>query len=366
METKNKFYWLDGLRFIAALMVLIGHSRNDFFMAYGYLPAEQHGIGAFLFYTFGRLGHEAVVAFFVLSGFLVGGRGFERIRNGSFDVRTYAIDRFARITPPLLLAIVFYFVTCQFVTTEVWSWKVAAGNLLNLQGIACRSLVRPFWSLSYEWWFYIVFGCMALTLMAKKPTMKIVGLVLVCGSVSVFLVGHMQLYYLLIWMVGALAYIARPQKANKKVLWLSIAGILVCSCLYEISKDTHSMSLSIEITNQPVIEIMLSLSICLLIQQLILHEPRTKRGIRFERAIGAMGNFSYSLYLSHRIVMMWLFYYVFTKHGGYVSVGSFFGWIGVMLVCLFVCWLLSLLSEKHTPYVKKQLKIILLKDKSKI
>lgn len=80
--------------------MLISHSRNDYFLAYGDLPHEHQGIGAFLFYTFGRLGHEAVVVFFVLSGFLVGGRGFERISKGIFDVRSYAIDRFARIIPP--------------------------------------------------------------------------------------------------------------------------------------------------------------------------------------------------------------------------------------------------------------------------
>ena len=97
----KKFYWLDGLRFIAALIVLISHTRNDYFLAYGDLPHNQQGLSAFLFYTFGRLGHEAVVVFFVLSGFLVGGRGFERITTGVFDVRSYAIDRFARIAPPL-------------------------------------------------------------------------------------------------------------------------------------------------------------------------------------------------------------------------------------------------------------------------
>ena len=233
---------------------------------------------------------------------------------------------------------------------------------MNLQGIVCDSLVRPFWSLSYEWWFYIVFGCIALTLMAKKTSGKVIGLMFVCSSVSVFLVGHMKVYYLLIWMLGALAYIVRPQIASKKVLWVSIVGILLCSCMYEISKDTRSVSLPLQISNQPVIEILLSLSMCLLIQQLILHKPKTKGCLRFEKAIGVMGNFSYSLYLSHRIVMMWLFYYVFTKHGGDMSNGSIIGWIGVMLVCLFVCWLLSLLSEKQTPYIKKKLKSILIKE----
>lgn len=104
----NHYYWLDAIRFIAAFMVLFSHTRNDFFMAYGELPVEQQSFFSFAFYLLGRLGHEAVVVFFVLSGFLVGGRGIERIMSGNMDVRSYAIDRFSRIYPPP--AFLYYFI----------------------------------------------------------------------------------------------------------------------------------------------------------------------------------------------------------------------------------------------------------------
>lgn len=100
-NTKSHFYWLDALRFIAAFMVLLSHARNTFFPAFGDLPAEQQNIFSMAFTMFCRMGHEAVIVFFVLSGFLVGGRGFERIKNASMNVGSYAIDRFSRITPPL-------------------------------------------------------------------------------------------------------------------------------------------------------------------------------------------------------------------------------------------------------------------------
>ena len=67
------YYWLDAIRFLAAFMVVFCHSRNDFFLPYGELPVEQKTLGTMLFYSLGRLGHEAVIVFFVLSGFLVGG-----------------------------------------------------------------------------------------------------------------------------------------------------------------------------------------------------------------------------------------------------------------------------------------------------
>lgn len=100
MIQKQHFYWLDALRFIAAFMVLLSHSRNTFFPAYGDLPVEQHNVLTMAFTMICRMGHEAVIIFFVLSGFLVGGRGFERIKDGTMKVKSYAIDRFSRIYPP--------------------------------------------------------------------------------------------------------------------------------------------------------------------------------------------------------------------------------------------------------------------------
>lgn len=103
VSEKEHFYWLDALRFIAAFMVVLSHSRNTFFPAFGDLPDDQHSVFTMAFTMFCRMGHEAVVIFFVLSGFLVGGRGIERIKGGTMNVGSYAIDRFSRITPPSLL-----------------------------------------------------------------------------------------------------------------------------------------------------------------------------------------------------------------------------------------------------------------------
>ena len=71
--TKVHYPWLDVMRFLAALMVVFCHSRNAFFLPYGELSPEQQTPFSMAFYALGRLGHEAVIVFFVLSGFLVGG-----------------------------------------------------------------------------------------------------------------------------------------------------------------------------------------------------------------------------------------------------------------------------------------------------
>lgn len=73
MKQKTYYYWLDLVRFIAAFLVLICHFRGAFFQEYTLLLGQQQNIVTFIFYSITRLGAEAVLIFFVLSGFLVGG-----------------------------------------------------------------------------------------------------------------------------------------------------------------------------------------------------------------------------------------------------------------------------------------------------
>ncbi len=98
LKIVKHYYWLDWMRFIAALMVLLSHSRGDFFGPYGNLPVEQKNILTMLFFSLTRLGYEAVLFFFVLSGYLVGGKVFSQIEEKSFNSKDYAIDRICKRT----------------------------------------------------------------------------------------------------------------------------------------------------------------------------------------------------------------------------------------------------------------------------
>ena len=103
MNSGDRLAWLDFARGIAALTVCMGHVRSALFMDYVDLP--DAGLATSLFYAWTGLGREAVMVFFVLSGFLVGGAV---MRAGpAFDWRTYAIARLSRLwvvlVPALLL-----------------------------------------------------------------------------------------------------------------------------------------------------------------------------------------------------------------------------------------------------------------------
>ena len=96
-ELKKHFYWLDWMRFIAAFMVVVCHSRGYNWVDWGSLPRVDHTALIRWFFAVTRAGLEWVVVFFVLSGFLVGGGVIRRSLDRTFDVRLFAIDNIANL-----------------------------------------------------------------------------------------------------------------------------------------------------------------------------------------------------------------------------------------------------------------------------
>lgn len=355
---KTMFHWLDLLRFLAAFFVVLNHSRNDFFMMYGDLPIEQQGLLSSVFYFLGRLGHESVIVFFVLSGFLVGGMGLKRLDNNTFRYRSYAIDRCVRIMLPLIGSILFWGIVC-IVTGEQFDWFLAAGNLFSLQGVFCGCLVSPFWSLSFEVWFYILLFAIALIKADEDHAIKykyirIIGALLFVGCCFVF--SRLNAVYLFLWFMGAVAYLIRPQKPNKALLFVSVFGILMFSALYEVSSATMSFSSPIVIKDTSFLEIMLSFFFCVFIQQIILLKPKNKIGVVLDRLGHNLSKFSYTLYLAHRIVFILFFTFVFEKQTGDMSASSMLTYLAFLLAVLLICYLHYCLFERQTDVVKKWLK----------
>src|SRR5215469_9825600 len=82
---------LDLLRGLAAVTVFLGHARGGSFIEFGLLPADQKTAALAIFFGLTRVCFEAVLVFFVLSGFLVGGQIISRTLMGKFALSEYAI-----------------------------------------------------------------------------------------------------------------------------------------------------------------------------------------------------------------------------------------------------------------------------------
>ena len=238
-----------------------------------------------------------------------------------------------------------------------FSIQRAIGNLFNLQGIFCESLVSPFWSLSYEMWFYILLGALAFTLTTKSHNKKYLGFFLFFVSTLVFVIG-LKMHYLLIWLIGALSYLIRPSKKDSLVLWGAFFGFFICCVFWQFSKDTRSLDFVFKSINKEILELIMAFMASLFIQQVILFEPKNKLSIIIEKYIGKMANFSYTLYLSHRIVFLWIAAFILPKNTcSFTAIGLLYYGL-ILVITLVVCWLLYLISEKQTPRIRKKLKEI--------
>ncbi|MCP2730429.1 acyltransferase family protein [Limnofasciculus baicalensis] len=145
---------LDAIRGFAAMYVLLYHlvSHLDF------IPKSIKTI----FFSFGQ---EAVMLFFLLSGFVI---YLSIYKNPHITFKSYFIKRFRRIYSPFIVSILLAIAIAYFNGNllKSFSWSELAGNLLMLQDFAevkPGNWVNPFmdnlplWSLSYEWWFYMMF-----------------------------------------------------------------------------------------------------------------------------------------------------------------------------------------------------------------
>jgi len=203
---KNKLNKLEAIRGIAALYVVFHHSffSEDF-------KILGHNL-SFLF----KFGQEAVILFFLMSGFVIG-YSFDRSKDKSFE--SYFQKRFYRIFIPLIFVIVTHYLILSyqkgfFINPQ---WVQLFGNLLMLQDISalkpnviCDPYLgnSPLWSLSYEWWFYMSFYF--IYAIFKKTPEKIeafVAVVVIVSAVSyIFYPNFLNrlLMYYGIWWIGVM------------------------------------------------------------------------------------------------------------------------------------------------------------------
>jgi len=231
---------LEFCRWAGALMVLSVHASNLFVSLKDIMDAPHAPpVYVFWFFVAFELGHQAVISFFVMSGYLVGGAVLRSIRQGKDFLREYLIHRFARIyvvtVPALVLtALVDGFgrkllpdpgVYASGLFREHFGLGIFLGNVANLQEIyvPCYGTNSPLWSLSCEFWYYICFPLLAAPLArnySKALRVSAFALGLAIFLTLSFASGWFRFGFLL-WVIGALASL--PTRPFIKSRWLAVA-----------------------------------------------------------------------------------------------------------------------------------------------
>jgi peptidoglycan/LPS O-acetylase OafA/YrhL len=153
-------------RAVAALLVLFFHIRSTLVVPFEDLDVHSWLARAFFLIT--TFGHDAVIIFFVLSGYLVGGAVLRLDMRSPRDISEYWIDRVVRIGPVLVAATALSATLQLMVPAPACSNTpaTALGNALGFQNFLVRPLCNnlPLWSISNEIVYYFAFPVMIAVL----------------------------------------------------------------------------------------------------------------------------------------------------------------------------------------------------------
>ena len=165
--TKDLTNFIAMARWVAAFAVLVGHA--GVLINISDIMVGPHGPGVYAWWFLAAFSHQAVLVFFVISGFLVGGPLLrDRARETPF-LHEYFVDRFGRIYIVMVPALLWTFAIdsvgrAAFPATGVYDAPFFASvfapiqylwTLLQQQHLwaAQAGTNGPLWSLACEMWY---------------------------------------------------------------------------------------------------------------------------------------------------------------------------------------------------------------------
>lgn len=368
MNTLQKDF-INMARWFAAIMVMLGHVRH--LVLFDYYELSSTNILDKLFYFVTGFGHESVIVFFVLSGILVGGISYEKwSKKNSISITDYFISRFTRIYIVLIPALIFgyfidniglHFFNNSHLYTNPLSYNtislqnsistslnlfVLLGNVLNLQGLYVPILGTnfPLWSLAYETWYYIIF--LIISMFFFKSINKYIFIVLI--SLFLIFLPLKLLMYFSIWLLGLLSYVWLIKDYKIPSYKITTIFLFLCLTYSRLSHDVSSFSGNEVLFFEYKRDLILAFSFCLFFISL----KNLNILLVFSKQSKFLSGFSYSMYLIHFPVMIFISSFLYQIFGLQVRMEPNF-WGYSYFIFMSVLLFLSSLAfwyffERHT------------------
>jgi peptidoglycan/LPS O-acetylase OafA/YrhL len=366
---------LDGLRWVAAGLVVVSHVRSMVLANWPQVASDHATVAMKLLYLLTSFGHQAVILFFVLSGFLVGGSVVNDIRRERFSFPLYLVNRISRLYVVLIPALILGWAcdvigstwfnasgiytyawpqplwALQFNVVERMTFTIASANVFNLQTIVEPTFGSngPLWSLANEFWYYLLFPlCLIPWVRGRAWFVRLSCLFL--AIVAGVLVYPEILLYGAVWVMGvAIRFIPRPLIPwSSASVVLTVVAMLLCVRLphwYPGSELFADGILAVFIAN-----LLLTL----------MHHPHPASALPGGRIHSAIADFSFSLYLLHFPMLVLLC----AMSQAWLGIGLSMqpnNWLPlifmtVVIVMLYVyAWAISLVTERYTSLVRELL-----------
>lgn len=315
---------LDAVRGAAALIVMLGHARGLFFnsitgsvfshVAGPALPHAASSIGTAV-EQLATIGDEAVMVFFVLSGYLVGGSVVRAMQAAAWSWPSYLISRFVRLwivlIPAILIGILIDGAGLHFLAHNgsiytapagqpyvgphlhdaIHSIPTILGNLFFLQDIFVPPLGTnvALWSLSNEFWYYLLFPLGLLA--AGFERRLLLRLAYGCAAIAVaILIGPHARFLFLVWLLGvAVALLPQWISAQRAYRAVVIAALVFAAVFIGVKKFYLLRDTA---------EILVAVAVSVLIYTIKCQTTHCKTSL-YGRAARWTSEISYTLYLTH-------------------------------------------------------------------
>lgn len=366
--------FLDATRWMAAFAVVLAHVCTLVMKTGG--ADAGHSLPVLVMGYLGNIGHLAVLIFFVVSGYLVGGQELLRLRHGApLSMSRYAIQRFSRIytvlAPALLMTLVLDALGAHFAngsgayTDPPPSWMhpiesreglgTLVGNLLNLQTILVEPLGSdgPLWSLANEWWYYVVFGLVLLSQAQKNaPALRTAALAAAAVLLGA-LPAALSLWFSL-WLFGVgLALLGRRWRGLPfpTALGIMTIGFLVALLGMRLSELFWTQPPAVLNACRLVVDT--SAAVAFGIALLSANRAAFRGTGRIHRTLAG---FSFSLYAVHYPALLFLLALAHDHLG--IDFVQPIGWAGfaisaiVTALVVAYAWCFAALTERHTGMVR--------------
>jgi peptidoglycan/LPS O-acetylase OafA/YrhL len=323
---------LEALRGLAAVYVVFHHA----------IPYHME-VGGFNVSFLFRFGQEAVILFFLLSGFVIN-YSFSRSRDKTF--RNYFLKRFLRIYIPLIFVMFLSWVSECVRAGHISDLgaKSLLLNLLMLQDVGSHKpnvIVdpylnnKPLWSLSYEWWFYMLyFPLKKYILTDRRRDIAVFGVAVISSLVYLYYPVFLPrlLMYMSIWWFGVTLSNAYMHGApmNAKQFWVPLVSIGLISLINGLGVYLAMLSGTYKSVGfHPAME--LRHHVFAILAVLFALFWRSQRWVLFKKTISPFLVFapiSYAIYISHHPFVVDASYLSFLDN----KVIEFSGYFFVMLV----------------------------------
>lgn len=361
-ELRAQLAFLDGLRGFAAFYVMVGHARWLLWEGYaeGFKrhPERYSALGRAVVYLLAacRWGHEAVLFFFVLSGFVIHLRYARKLADGAgaFDLWPYLGRRARRLYPPLVAALV---VTLALDLAGAHlqlptALRATPNALINANlgfdhspRVLLRNLVfimdpvfgsdGPLWSLNYEWYFYMIYP--AVYLIARRSlaaATAAVATLAALGFAPIWSTGmswlRVVLQLMIAWWFGAL--LAERFAGRVKVRYGALSALMLAPLVLGVGR-----------WNPFARDIVVALGFTGLVAALLGFQERGGSLRPLER-LRPLGEMSYTLYVIHFPILVFMSGLLLRALSG---LPQSFGWAGLgVAICLSVAWAMHLVVER--------------------